>query len=109
MIIFIDAKGSGICDVGDSQVFSNLRRHLGGVTIYRLHTTDYYVIPVALEYVSFNLSDSSCQRIGGCGGICSTELSIGEQYASIGTYRKGISQYCPGERRSHGKTNYLSR
>ena len=88
VIIFIDAKGSGICDVGDTQVLGNLRRYLGGVTVYRLHTADYDVISVSIEDVLFDFSDSFSQRISGCSRIRSAQLSIGEQHTGIGTYRQ---------------------
>ena len=81
--ILSEAEGSGIGDVGYPQRLGNLRGHLGGITIYRLHTRDDNVVLITFEQLRLDFSDCLSQGVSGSRSIGAAKLPIGEQHTGI--------------------------
>ena len=107
-ITVINFERSGIGDVSDPEVFGNLRGHLGGVPIYRLHAADDDVIVIAFEKLRFDFLDCPGQRISGGRSIGAAQFSICEQNAGIGADGHSVAQDILGEGRAHRQADHLT-
>ena len=93
----------GIGDMVDAQLFGDLRRHLRGVAVDRLHAGDDGVVAGAVEQLAFDTADGLREGVGGGPGVGAGEGLVGEQDGRAGHASEAVHEHLAGSRRTHGQ------